>query len=576
MEKEKQKKQKKNLKPDIAKKLAPIAEYAIRVREQQYDAEWKTDIEWVMGDRGNEAGKIYAHNRLASTMTNVMFSQIMTMVPILSNRTPTVRITGVTDTFKEKAKALEVIQARMIRRSGIIPVNQQATTNALLMGKAFLSPQWDQKAMGGRGDIRITAPDTREVYLEPGKENVASSNYVVRKRKVNKLTLLSMYGSRKGDIDKLFKKANKTSDYAASKDMQTVDLGSGFNASAPGAAASTTSVPYIMDVSSGLADDYEYIDLIEMWFRDEATYQHVKEGEDGRVTEETRQKYPYGRMVMFSGGVTFEDRVSKFPGFPFLDFENYYIPGHPYGVSEPKLLRPLQEQFDIRMNQLVDSMNFTNHKTILYDETSGFDPSTYTNAPGQMIPVDNVMGIKVLDYGNVGSGNFEMIQMYMRMFEVVSGVREVMSGEVPGDVRSGYAVEQLQQASQTRLRLKTRMMEDAFRRLFEYTTDMIGTFYEPGVHYSDEVDLRGIKHDMFEFEVAAGVNLPQSQAMEQQLVQWAASVGLPGIDPEYIVDNLAFPNKDMLMKKVRSAQPPPMQNPQGAPQGGNVTPIGGQ
>jgi hypothetical protein len=78
---------------------------------------------------------------------------------------------------------------------------------------------------------------------------------------------------------------------------------------------------------------------------------------------------------------------------------------------------------------------------------------------------------------------------------------------------------------------------------------MIGAFYIPGVHYPNNIDLRGITPDMFEFDVKAGVNLPSSRMAEQMMYQWAFSSGI--VDEEFIIENLQLPDQESLKQRMQ-------------------------
>jgi hypothetical protein len=135
--------------------------------------------------------------------------------------------------------------------------------------------------------------------------------------------------------------------------------------------------------------------------------------------------------------------------------------------------------------------------------------------------------------------------------ETIFGIREVTQGAVPGEIRSGAAIEFLQEAANSRLKLKTRYFEHAMKDLARYLTRLIAKFYIPGVHFDPAKDgnLREVLPDMFTYEVKAGVNLPSSRAAQELRMQWMFGQGI--VDEQYVVDNTQLPGKEALTQRMK-------------------------
>jgi hypothetical protein len=331
-----------------------------------------------------------------------------------------------------------------------------------------MKPVWDQSMFGNRGDIRIEVPDTRSIYLEPSKMRVRDMNYIFEVRQIDRLTLHRMYPGQDKKVKDLFRKGSKGTSYEAETGENTGEAG--YNAAAPGAAALTTSEAYVFDVAGSTKGEKDTIDLAEAWFYDNRTVEDTikintvnEKGRGTRKQKVNRKEFPTGRLVMFSGQTMFDDRPNPFQKFPYIETFNYYVPGEPYGMGEFTQLKSLQEQLNIRTNQVADGLNFTNFPLIFVDHTAGIDIDEIENKPGGVVTCTDVNGIKVVRIDAPTQGAFTSTQHILQMIETVSGVREVTQGAVPGDVRSGFAIEQLQESAQSRLRLKTRNIEAADR-----------------------------------------------------------------------------------------------------------------
>lgn len=555
-----------------------------KFRDDAKGQTWKENLKWLKGDQ------TIGQDGLADTVTNFIFSQIMTMVPVLTGSMPEVTPKAVNTEHEPHAELLGKLILRIFKRNDFIRKQQRLVTNGMISGKSYFKPVWDKRMFQGRGDISIRIPSHLSLSWQKGRDSVERALYLFEKQEVDKLTLLSMFPGKKmrPTIDSLFSKGTAAPEMTEGDGTTT----EGRHASGPGEAEATTMTSHIFDVAQNSERTKEKIDLVECWFLDNEVLENtldilsINEKGEAKTSKEDKEtlRFPTGRLVVQSGGIPLDDRPNPFHKFPYIEYENYYMPGEPWGMDEIMQIRPLQEQFNVRMNQLMDAMNFTNHKQILVDQTAGVDVDEFTNRPGGVIPVDDVNGVKIIDYGGPNSAQFESLVLYQRLIEVISGIREVSQGEVPGDVRSGFAIEQLQEASLTRLRLKTRLIEDSIKRLSRYLTYLIGAFYIPGTHYPDaeNLNLEGITPDMFDFDVKAGVSVSNSKQALQQLIQWGFVNSV--FDEEYVVDNLDVPDRDDLKERMlpqwnakkQAAQTQLEQAGQPQPQGSpNVVPLGG-
>ena len=209
--------------------------------------------------------------------------------------------------------------------------------------------------------------------------------------------------------------------------------------------------------------------------------------------------------------------------------------------------KPLQEQYNVRSNQIIDMLNFNIAPMRFYDSSSGLDPDEITNAPNDWVGVTDVNGIKQFDPPGVQAATFHSLLKIQKDIETMFGVHGVTQGEVPGDVRSGFAVEQLQEAAQGRLKMKSRFIESAMQELAKYLIQMIGVFYIPGVHYTESMNLEGVTADMFDVQIKAGVNLPASRYAQQQFVQWAFAQRI--VDQQYVVEHSDLEGKEALIAR---------------------------
>jgi len=226
------------------------------------DRVWDQQLKWFMGDQELEGvmpGEL-------NTVTNLIFSRLRTIIAILSNNVPEISVKHVNSQMGAVSDAVTLQLQRILQRNDFQSQLVQFVSYMELFGRGFIKPTWNQRMRRGFGDIRIEVPDTRHIYLEPGKVHLRDMNYIFEARPVNKLTLYRMYPDRKKDIDDLFKKiAEKQIDDASTKYGDET----GRRVTAPDEAKSTASVSYVEDVAMGKRSDRAAVEFCDWWFADE-------------------------------------------------------------------------------------------------------------------------------------------------------------------------------------------------------------------------------------------------------------------------------------------------------------------
>lgn len=517
------------------------------------DTNWEEYLRWFTGKQ-----KLSRANYKANTVTNFLFQEIQTIIPILTARSPEISVKGVKKEYKEKGESITNLIHRIKNRNRFTEIMSKYITNGLIFGKSFLKATWDNKKLGGFGDILFSAPDSRFIYFDTSQNSINGGGWIFEVRKLDALALFRMFPDRRNDINYLFKMSEGGADMLASEEIEGEGKGSyeGTIAAAPGSAPATETGTFTMDYAASKIPLGNKIEFVEAWFVDETTVEEIRkihERED--ITQEGKEEtirrmlFPRGRVVAFAGDVKFYDYPNPFPRFPYIEFTNYTIPGRAWGMSELEQTIPVQKQYNIRKNQIKDALDIGIAPIRLFDASSGLDPDLITNRPGQWLPCNSVAGVRDFKAQEVHAATFASVNELRNDIETIFGVREASQGSVPGDVRSGYAVEALQEAAQVRLRQKSRAIEESLKDMAEYITNMIGMHYKPGIHYGTEVDLRNVNASMFEYEVKAGVSLPASRFAEQQMVMWMFDRGM--IDKEYVVNHSQLEGKEDLIKRLK-------------------------
>lgn len=534
--------------------------------------QWEKDFNMYLGKQEFQRRS----KRKSNTMTNFLFSEIETIKPILTAEAPSISLKPILDTpgWQMIAEIYTKAINRIFDRNDFRARQLELVTNGLLFAHGYYKVTWDSELFGGNGDVRIDIPDTRAMFLEPEKMLPREWNFVMEVTGVDELSLLRKHPDRADDIHALFAKAGQKMKSPPTGSSKQVDAGP--SASAPGAAASSSTSRFFDIMQQVDIDDPKTIELVEIWFHDDETMESMVEIVDKngkkRKTKGTKKKYPNGKFVQFAGNNIFIEKENKFPGFPYIQFRNYFVPGEQYGMTELRQAAPIQKQYNVRNNQLYDWMNFNLGPTRFYDPRSGLDPNMITNAPNQWIPVNDAQGIKTDQPAHLNQAAFESLQKIKQEIETIFGVREVTQGTIPGDIRSGAAIEALQEAADVRLRGKSREMESSLRELTKFIVQMVTKFYIHGVHFradhrtiespdgeqmpvtqtpewKEYVEGKKLFGEFFDIEIRAGVNLPRSREARRQNILELHSRRV--VDDEFLLDHSQVDGKEALLERMK-------------------------
>jgi hypothetical protein len=268
-----------------------------------------------------------------------------------------------------------------------------------------------------------------------------------------------------------------------------------------------------------------------------------------------KKRWPDGKLVQFAGDLLFREQANKFPGFPYVRYDNYVGPGQ-YGISEIKHIINIQKQYDARNRQLFALLGNVVQNRIIADSSAGLDPKNWTNAPNGITMLNGTInGIRIVDAPNFGTAHLNTMEFHRNQIDEVSGVRNVTEGGSEG-LRSGAAIEALQEAADTRLKGKSGELESTYREMVRIMLPMMVRFYDEGIHYHAPPELKKtpewktaiedkeLHADMFDIEVEAGVNRPRSRIAQEQKLQLLSDPGRGVLDKEYMITHSQIEDKD--------------------------------
>ena len=222
--------------------------------------------------------------------------------------------------------------------------------------------------------------------------------------------------------------------------------------------------------------------VLEMWCRDYTTIDVEEIDENGNTQVIKKRKYTKGRVIISAPelGIIFEDKENPYDSgrFPFFLFKDISVPFQFWGEGEVKWLMSPQRQINDLYNQIIDNAKSTANMQWIIDKNAGIPKGELTNRPGLVIRKNPGTDVHRESPPSMPMYVSEMIERLKADIEVVSGIHDVTRGQTPSGVQSAAAIVALQEAAQTRIRLKVQLHENALGILGTEWIERIKQFWK--------------------------------------------------------------------------------------------------
>lgn len=337
--------------------------------------------------------------------------------------------------------------------------------------------------------------------------------------------------------------------------------------------------------------------VLEVWCRDYTTID-VEEDYNGEKVISEKYKYPDGRVIITCPelNIVLENKRNPYNTgrFPFFLFKDIDVPFQFWGEGECRWLLSPQQQINDLYNQIIDNAKTTANAQWIIDKNAGIPKGELTNRPGLIIRKNPGTTVQRDSPPSIPMYIQDMVQTLKVDMEVISGVHDVTRGETPTGIQSAAAIQALQEAAQTRIRLKVSLHENALGLLGTEWVNRLKQFWKfnrliprrketnnsspmelDGVEMRESVMADESKHEYdilevipekqlhyeYKIKIIGSSTMQQSRAslLDQmiRLLQTTAEDGLPVVPREAVLDYLPNLNKRVVLEhfdKIKKEQ----------------------
>ena len=575
---------------------------------EKYDKNWDKWEKFYDGDQWEQkrsAGK-------SMPVINIIKPVIQTILPIMTDDEPAFEVGPREPSDFDFADMNSKLVAAWWERTNMGVTLLQSIMASCFYHIGVQKVVWDEEAENGAGDVRVDDIDPRDIFIPKGSIDFNKNCPWVIHRMFKPL----------GEVRRKFPdKAEQIFASGSSKDLETSRISSlqgDINLVSP-IDKKAKDIPTAN--VSGVQDDNTDVELYELWIDDMGLEEkELTDDKTGETKKVMKKKWPRGKVVVVAAQNRVHLATIENPRadgkMPFVRYINMVRPKRFYGDGEIEQLYELQRMVNKTAAVIYDCLNLMSNPVWICDTNSGVNPDMITNAVGQVIMKNPGTEVRREPAPPIQESLFQFYNELMKFVDQTSGIHDITQGRKPVGVTAGYAIETLQEAGQTRIRLKERNLNASLVQLgylvvstmmqyyreprvtkitgtpgwpdyFEfYIKDLVGKSGQPNgqiqyvkkEHKYDQTAQKYVSGQwqngepskgIFDIKVNSGTSLPYAKSQRSNLAM--ALFDKKAIDQKALLEAVDWPKYEELMKRMQedaqqaaqAQQAQQSQNPQG-------------
>jgi len=519
----------------------------------------------------------------SSPVINVIKMTIQSMLPILTDTRPGFNVLPEEPNDFNFAELLEKTTQSWWEKRGMDHTLIEVLTDECIYDAGILKVIWNEELMQGIGDIDCKVIDPRNILVPHDARDFDKQCSWVIELMDRSVGELKRKFPDKADIIKADSDENTEGEVKSEgiKIQSPIDKHSNSNTN---------------NKHSTAENDRKMCKVAECWIDDDAVVEFEEEDNEGNKKKKFKKEYPNGKLIIF---LVNQKRVListanpyKHGGKPYIRFVDMINPRKFWGDGEVRQLMGIQKAINKTMANIIDTMNLMSNHIWLNEKDSGVDSNKIRNGIGMVLePNAGKSGaISRLSAPPVPEYILNLYNQLMQVAEKISGSSEITQGRRPKGVTAAAAIETIQEAANTRIRLKERNMQVSLSQLGSmviqlmmqyYTTPRVTRltgkdgwpeYFEFFVDNADEdriqsntqrytyneekngydkigdFEVGSPSKGIFDVQVIAGTALPHEKAQRVNIAFKLFEQQV--IDAEELLTRLEYPDKEKILKRM--------------------------
>jgi hypothetical protein len=556
----------------------------------KFDEDWNTRLEYYMGKQWKETTG-------SKPVLNIIRQIIQATLPIITDQRPGFSVMARDPSDFAFAQVMGTLIENWWDKSSMDHTLIEVLFDSMLYDAGILKITWDNDLEDSLGDVRVERVDPRDIYVPFGAVDFEKNcGWVIQRSQKQVGELKRLFPDMAEEI-----KSDSSNDIAGSKTSPGMDIK--LVSPVDQHTSRTESI-------GSTSDDRKLCDVIECWIDDESYVEENSEDEQGNQVTVFKKEFPHGKLITIlpNQNVVLQSVASPYMHGkkPFVRIVDMILPGEFWGEGEVKALMPQQRMINKTLQHAFDTFQMFSNPVWIIENDSGVDPETITNKISQIIRTapGKRDSIKRDFPPTVQTGVLDLYNVLLKQAESISGISEITQGRKPTGVTAASAIENIQEASQTRIRMKERNLEvslqqmgmqimalmmqfyreprvvritnkhDAWPQYFEffieepeqgsyivnqknYLFDQNRKQYVPATNYDSSGPTKGT----MDVKVMGGTSMPWSKATRTNIA--FRLYDLKAIDAKELLETLEWPDAEAVTQRLNEQN----QQPEGAPQG---------
>lgn len=436
--------------------------------KEPYSRDWPDYYKMVIGKQWKNQRPEYRH----SEVLNLIHSAIQVIIPILTDNRPNIDVAPVEPSDFEFSEILsQILTTKWDQKQWAEKVGW-AIFDACTYGTAIGEVCWNPDDLHGIGDFNFEITDPFQFFVDPEAIDInhPSCNYVIEAKPTPLAELKREFP------DKAHLIGSDVIRVGASKDLyqETLEM----KVTSP--IDNRVQVPGETGVGVNGAEDMSL--KITCYLKDQSIEEYEITKSNGDKETKQRKRYPKGRKIIVAGGILLYDSAPEVGfgyidnKFPFAKLVDHLMPREFWGQGEVKQLMGPQVMINKLISYMMDVLILTGNPIWVVSTDSGINTDNLFNAPGLIVEKNPGSEVRREEGVHLQPYIMQMFQLLQGQFEKISGINEVSQGIRPANA-SGIAIDLLQEASQTKLRLKARNLELFLKQIGQLMVSRILQFY---------------------------------------------------------------------------------------------------